>query len=141
MKTYFAPIPLRAIGDPRLTGLHLKVLAVISYHDRFSHDRKTPGCFTSHKNLCAKVGCNYTNFSAAVGDLIKWGYLVRVKQKKDKRLNLYRVQHDRQKNSWSIGKLSAEIVCPNRKVVCPATLQTVENKNGKALKRALEKRT
>jgi DNA-binding MarR family transcriptional regulator len=88
----FAPLPARAIGDQRLTGLHLRVLAAICLHDRMSGALgKGQGCWASHKTLALKCGCNYTNLSTAISQLGKWGYVERTPNPMNKRLNVYRV--------------------------------------------------
>ena len=66
----FAALPARAIGDDRLKGSHLKVLAAIAIHDRLSGARgKGQGCWAGNKRLAGMIGCNYTRLSATITDL------------------------------------------------------------------------
>lgn len=144
-KTQFAALPLRAASDLRLTGLHFRVLMAIAYHDRFSRRRGTTGCWASHRKLCEEVGCDYTNLSKAIHDLIAWGYIESRPQQRDKRLRVYSVIHE---DSWPVGQPSAEIVGANAKVVGAklkivggAPFQATENKSRIGTKENLEKRT
>ncbi|GAG18887.1 unnamed protein product, partial [marine sediment metagenome] len=51
-RVFFAALPARAIGDARLTGLHLKALGAIATHDRISGQRKKgQGCWAGNKRL------------------------------------------------------------------------------------------
>src|SRR5713226_4118079 len=91
-KPCFAPLPARAIGDPRLTGLHLRALAAIALHDRLSGPRKQgQGCWAGNDTLVQTCGCNYTNLSTAITDLVQWEYVKRAANPSNKRLRVYRV--------------------------------------------------
>ncbi len=75
-KITFAAIPARAVGDPRLKGLHLKVLGAVALHDRLSAARKNgQGCWAGNKRLAELIGCNYSNLSTALTELATWGYI------------------------------------------------------------------
>lgn len=124
-KPTFAPVPARAIGDQRLTGLHLRVLTAICLHDRMSGALgKGQGCWASHKTLALKCGCNYTNLSTAISELGKWGYVERSLNPLNKRLKVYRVIYTdddkavaKTSNSLPDDKQTpaedGEIVCPD----------------------------
>jgi hypothetical protein len=120
-KKLFAPIPLRAMKDHRF-GLHARVLFAIAWHCRL-HGR----CWASHKTLCKEIGCDYTNISKVVRDLIAFGYIEREISPRNKKRRIYSVIHDfswstaqpsdatggtnrTSKDSWSIDQLSREIV-------------------------------
>ena len=91
-KLFFAPLPPRAIGDQRLTGIHLRVLAAIALHDRMSAGRKAgQGCWAGNQKLAAVCGCNYNNLSTAITDLVALGYIERQAHPINKRLRVYRV--------------------------------------------------
>lgn len=97
-KPAFSPLPLRAISDKRLAGLHLRALAVIAYHDRLSRHRKNgrdgAGCYASHVSLARDIGVNYTNLSSAITDLGRWGYVTRERHALNPRLHVLRVVYD-----------------------------------------------
>jgi DNA-binding MarR family transcriptional regulator len=77
-KQFFAATPARAIGDTRLTGLHMKALAAIAIHDRLSAPRnRGQGCWAGNKRLAEMIGCNYSNLSTALTNLATWGYIDR----------------------------------------------------------------
>jgi hypothetical protein len=90
----FAPIPARALIDPRLKGrhLHLQILGLIAVHDRFGANGV--GCYAGHNRLAGLAGCDYTRLSATVRDLGEWGYLVASPHPLNKRLRVYRVIYD-----------------------------------------------
>lgn len=91
----YAPLPARAIGDKRLSGLHLRVLAAIALHDRLSGARgQGQGCWASNKRLAEVASCNYSNLSTACTDLSRFGYLERSTHPLNKRLRIYRVVYD-----------------------------------------------
>lgn len=48
-KPIYAPLPLRALGDDRLSRADLVTLAVVAAHDRFGKNRT--GCFASYARL------------------------------------------------------------------------------------------
>src|SRR5436190_24080632 len=77
-KKNFAPIPLRAVRDQRLTGHHLRVLAVIAAHDRLN--KNGSGCWASQNRLAALLGCSKSRLSEGLSDLRDYGYI-------DSRLN------------------------------------------------------
>lgn len=91
-KILFAPLPPRAIGDPRLTGLHLRTLAAIALHDRMSCGRKYgQGCWAGNKTLAKECGCHYSNLFTAITELAKFGYIERRHHPLNKRQRVYRV--------------------------------------------------
>jgi DNA-binding MarR family transcriptional regulator len=87
----FAPLPYRAIGDPRMTLTHMRVLAAIAWHDRMSGRRKGQGCWASHKTLAEMCGVNYTNLSTAIRELGEWRYVVKQSHPLNRRQHVYRV--------------------------------------------------
>lgn len=108
-RTFFAPLPTRAIADPRLSALHFRVLACIAYHDRMANRRKTGGgCWASHKTLCDEIGCNYTNFSTAITQLGEFGYLTRRVHPLNKKLRIYNVIYEER---WFAHRQTIQIRC------------------------------
>jgi hypothetical protein len=126
-KTFFAPLPLRAISDQRLSGLHFRVLAMVAFHDRMSARRKTgAGCWASHKTMCAEIGCNYTNLSTALTDLGKWGYLERHVHPLNKRLRVYNVNYDSLPTDKQSGAQLCQETNDQPAIVCQPKRQDVE---------------
>ena len=69
-KSRFAPLPARALGDPGLKLLDLKVLGVIAAHDRFSGANGAgAGCYMSNRNMAAILGCNYSSLARSITKL------------------------------------------------------------------------
>jgi len=135
-KITFGAIPARAFGDPRLKGLHLKVLGVVALHDRLSAARKNgQGCWAGNKRLAEMIGCNYSNLSTALTELATWGYIDRRTNPMNKTRRILFVVYDerddavmksnRDENPLPAGKQSAaddslpvgeddaETVCPD----------------------------
>jgi|SRR5215211_5410194 len=118
----FAPLPMRAISDHRLSALHLRVLAAIAWHDRLSDHRKGgQGCWASNKTLAEEVGCDYTRLSASITTLASLGYVDRRPHLVNKRLRVYRVIYDSGSPADSLpnGKLSdRHAVSSEQPIVC-----------------------
>jgi DNA-binding MarR family transcriptional regulator len=115
IKALFAPLPVRAISDHRLSALHFRVLAAIAMHDRMSDHRKAgQGCWASNKTLAEEVGCDYTRLSATITALGSFGYIDRRPHPLNKRLRVYRVIYG-EDDSLRIGKLSDDDAPP---IVC-----------------------
>lgn len=98
-ESHFAPIPMRTLGDARVTGTHQKALGAIASYDRFNNNGR--GCFKSLKELARKCGVNGSNFVTAVGQLVEWGYLDKGPSlTRDKRLHTYRILYTAQDKEW-----------------------------------------
>jgi DNA-binding MarR family transcriptional regulator len=115
-KPAFAPIPMRALGDQRMTATHFRALAAISYRDRFG--RNGQGCWASPQDLAALAACNATNLVTAISDLVSWGYISRAPRPDDKRKRVYRVVYTDQDHAHAKvvrpqANETPEIVCPN----------------------------
>lgn len=94
-KVMFAALPLRAIGDTRLSALELRILGCVAFHDRMSSARgKGQGAWASNETLAKRVQCHYTNLSSAVTKLAKLGYIQRDPHPLNKKLRVYRVIYD-----------------------------------------------
>jgi len=130
-KAKFAALPLRAIADQRLSGLELRTLACIAWHDRMSAATgKGQGAWASNATMAVRLGCHLTNLSSAITRLAKLGYITREQHHFDKRKHVYRVvyeaddslpddklnglPHDQLPTDDSLpdDKRPAEIVCP-----------------------------
>ncbi|GEM_PF-5286393 len=85
----FAGVPFRAVSDPDLAPIDLRVLMVIAAHDGFNKNRK--GCYASHKRLAALAQAHYKTVARAIAKLISLGYVEAVQQGNDGRLRVYRV--------------------------------------------------
>jgi biotin operon repressor len=72
-KQRFAPIPLRAVLDQRLTGHHFRVLALVAAHDRLGKNGN--GCWASQDRLAALLGCGKSRISKGLSDLRDYGYI------------------------------------------------------------------
>lgn len=103
VKTPFAPLPIRAIGDQRFAATHFRVLGVIAQHDRLSLVKgKGQGCWASHRTLAVKCGINYNNLSTAISELATWGYIVKASHPLNRRQHVYRVIYE----TSPVGELS-----------------------------------
>ncbi len=117
---FFAPLPARAIGDDRLTGLHMKALAAVAMHDRLN--RNGQGCWAGQKRLAAEICCNYSNLSTALRDLVKWDYLEKHKHPVDGRLTAFTVIYTDADKALVKGEHSLPIdKQPTSPKVCPET--------------------
>jgi len=91
-KAFSAPLPLRALGDQRLSGLDLRTLGVVAAHDRMSLKLGSGrGCDASHETLAAEIGCNYINLGKSIKKLAELGYVECSRQPTDRRSHVYRV--------------------------------------------------
>jgi len=100
---FFGQIPNRAIVDNRLTGTAFRLLGLYAFHDRNSIMRgKGEGCKVSNKNLCARLGCDYTTLIKLRADLNTWGYISLRPRPTGKRLEIVRVipDHLTDPNCW-----------------------------------------
>lgn len=107
-KTYFAPLPLRAIGDSRLSALDFRVLGCLCAHDRMSKvTGKGQGAWASNETLSREVGCHYARLSSSITKLGKLGYVEREQHPLNKRLRVYRVLYNRGWDTSPNGKQSS----------------------------------
>ena len=141
-KSLFAAIPKRAIGDPRFSTIHFRVLAAVAAHDRMSASRgKGAGCFASNKTLADMCRVNYANFSTAIAELGRWEYVEASMHPLSKRTRVYRVIYgdERPADSLPSGKaLSPADTLPKGKhwpsdslpehgqTVCPPSSQATD---------------
>lgn len=88
-KESFAPLPLRALGDNRLTGEDIRVLAAIAAHDRFGNNGA--GCYASHTRLASFVGCHLKSLSRSMRRLADAGYIVGKPNPLNQRTRIYNV--------------------------------------------------
>jgi len=91
-KITFAAIPARAVGDPRLKGLHLKVLGAVALHDRFNKNGK--GCCASHPRLAGLAKCHLKSLSRSLKVLAECGYIEGLPSPFNKRQRAYRVVYN-----------------------------------------------
>ena len=144
MSAIFAPLPHRAIGDKRLSGIHYRVLAAVAYHDRLSRGRKNgregQGCWASHTKLAQECGINYNNLSTTLRDLCGWGYLERERHPLNKRLRVYRVRYESADTSPNDEGYSSsnDDECPEPE---DPTLRRSTKNDAEIVRRDFEKRT
>ena len=80
------------IGDPRPSGLDMRVYGCVSLHDGMSlHNGRGRGCYATFATLTAKLGCDAANLSRSLKRLVDWGYLIEERQDDDRRRKTYRV--------------------------------------------------
>ena len=91
-KELFAPIPIRAFGDDRLSGRHWRVLAVIAFHDRLGKNGQ--GCWAGRRGLAQEAAISETHFSDAVSDLRRWGYVASEQNTTKRNQQIHRVIYD-----------------------------------------------
>lgn len=140
-KTFFAPLPLRAISDDRLAALDLRVLACLAFHDRMSSVRgKGQGAWASNETLAKRVGCHYTRLSSSITRLGKLGYVDREPHPLNKRLRVYRVRYDGAADSLPDGKAlpTGKGSTPDNLTPPEGTLCDSANSNGSTVCRDLE---
>jgi hypothetical protein len=112
---FFAALPGRVTTDDRLTGLHFRILATIAGHDRMG--RNGQSCWLGRDKLAIRVGCNPTNLSTAISDLISWGYLEAEQSEQDKRRKGFRVVYVAKDDAAGIGAKLKEYELPAGNVV------------------------
>ena len=86
-KPQYAAIPVRVMGDRRLTASHWRLLAAIAWHDRLG--RNKIGCYTSNLNLAKEADVHYTNVPPLSDDLETWGYIEKGRHPLNRRLRVY----------------------------------------------------
>ena len=86
-KPQYAAIPVRGMGDRRLTASHWRLLAAIAWHDRLG--RNKIGCYTSNLNLAKEADVHYTNVPPLSDDLATWGYIEKGRHPLNRRLRVY----------------------------------------------------
>ena len=86
-KPLYAPLPVRAMCDRRLTASHWRLLSAIAWHDRLG--RNKIGCYTSNKNLAREADVHYTNIPPLSDDLETWGYISKTRHPLNRRLRVY----------------------------------------------------
>lgn len=85
----FAALPARAIGDARLSGTDLRLLAAIAGHDRFG--KNGAGCYASQARLAALIGAHEKAVARSAGRLVDCGYVTVERNPTNGRLVIYRV--------------------------------------------------
>ncbi|WP_150291667.1 hypothetical protein [Sphingobium estronivorans] len=138
-KPHYAAVPLRAIGDPKITDGDLRVLCSIAAFDRLSHARGTgQGAWATHRLMAGWCRRDYTRFSVSVSKLLREGYIVREKRATNRTQYTYRIVYtdeDRLPSSkddvCQAANDAGEIVCRDAEnasqTVCPADKPSPEN--------------
>lgn len=85
----YAPVPLRAIADRGLSGLLLRVLAIVAAHDRLGANGA--GCFRNQKDLAVILGVDYSRLSGALNELVRLNYLTSERHPLNGRQKVWRV--------------------------------------------------
>lgn len=87
-----AAIPIRAMGDRRLSGLAFRVLCVIAAYDDASLLRgRGPGCVVGVRWIARFLQRNYNNVASAVATLVRLGYVQKSAHPSDGRMSTLRV--------------------------------------------------
>ena len=88
----FAPLPVRACRDRRLTAGHWRTLALIAFHDRFNANKR--GCYITQDQIAETIGSNRTSVNQWLAELVAWGYLGLIDHPfGDKRRDAYTVNY------------------------------------------------
>jgi len=98
---YFAALPGRAIVDKELTGLQLRIIAVVAAHDRMGRNGQC--CWAGRKAMAARVGCTEGSFSEAMTVLVKRGYIEVEQDTEDARRRGYRVVYQTDEDAAGMG--------------------------------------
>ena len=94
----FAPLPMRALADGRLSALDLRMLAVIGWHGRLGKNKR--GCYAGHKTLANELQCAFTSVSECVARLQKWEYIaVRPDDADHRRRSYFVVDYERESSA------------------------------------------
>ena len=72
-KPTYAAMPLRALGDDRLSRADIVTLGAVAAHDRFAKNRT--GCFASYRRLIEMTGLSEPALKRSIGRLEECGYL------------------------------------------------------------------
>ena len=88
-KTQFAPIPVTVFKDKRLTGSHLRVMALVAYFDRFGANGT--GCYTGQDKMAGITGIHQSNICKILADLALWKYVSVERNPLNRRLRVYRL--------------------------------------------------
>lgn len=94
----FGGVPVRACGDKRLTGLHLKVLVAIAAHYRFKANGQ--GSWAGHPRLAALCGCHLKSLSRILRDLVEWGYIEVSTNPTNRKRRIYTVLYADEDLEW-----------------------------------------
>ncbi len=86
-KPLYAAMPIRVMGDRRLTASHWRLLAAIAWHDRLG--RNKIGCYASNQILAKEADVHYTNVPRLSDDLETWGYMKKGRHPLNRRLRVY----------------------------------------------------
>ena len=86
-KPQFAPVPVEAMPDTKLSASHWRLLVAIAWHDRMGVNGS--GCYASHKTLGREAGVHFSNVSNLAGDLAKRGYIEVRRNANDRRTRSY----------------------------------------------------
>ncbi|MBO0140212.1 winged helix-turn-helix transcriptional regulator [Agrobacterium sp. Ap1] len=98
---YFAALPGRAITDKDLTGLQLRIIAVVAAHDRMGRNGQC--CWAGRKAMASRVGCTEGSFSEAMTVLVKRGYIEVEQDTEDARRRGYRVMYQAEQDAAGMG--------------------------------------
>jgi hypothetical protein len=108
----YAPLPMRALLDGRLTGGHLRLLLFIAAHDRLSlHRGSGAGCFLSNKQLSARTGLSYARIATMLNELERWSYVQRSPLERDARRKTARVIYNAGDGEAFKAFRDADLVC------------------------------
>ncbi len=88
----FGAVPIRAMSDPSLSGLELRALVCIAWHDGFGHNGL--GCTAGVRTIAEELGCDRSRAAAAIGALERGGFIASEPMATDARRRAYRVIYE-----------------------------------------------
>lgn len=121
-KTKFAPLPLDALNDPRLSGADLRVLGSIAYFDRFT--KNGTGCYATQETIADMTGITTPRVSSSMRTLRETGW-IRSERQEDRRRFQHFVCYE---NTCPNEQVSPADSCPNEQVPDPKYLPKRANK-------------
>ena len=99
----FAPVPLRALRDQRLGGLHLRTLGIIAAFDRLG--KNGSGCWASQNTIAKIAGVDKARLSRSLSDLRDFGYISSELNPHKRWFRVHRVIYtDDDADFWGAGK-------------------------------------
>ena len=102
-KQRFAPLPLRALCDQRLGGLHLRTLGIIAAFDRLG--KNGSGCWASQNTIAKIAGVDKARLSRSLSDLRDFGYISSEINPHKRWFRVHRVIYmDNDAEFWGAGK-------------------------------------
>jgi hypothetical protein len=97
-KNVFAPMPPRCFRDDRLSGRHLRLLAIVALHDRLGRNGR--GCTASLRRLGRLLGWYKGDVSYVMSELRSFGYIVETVSETNRRTHVRHVVYNDKDRIW-----------------------------------------